>query len=63
MEEAEEIKISDKHLMAELKEIQSYLEQKGAKSDYKTIIESCVRVAKRLSAGNFGIYLDIEHYN
>ena len=62
MEENEGIKISDTKLIIELNKIQIYLNQKGAKSDYDTIIKSCVRTAKRLSADNWGIYLDIKHY-
>ena len=61
MEEVKEIKISDKKTIDEIKAIQTYIESKGVDATYTEIIQACIHLAKRLSAENWGIYLEVTH--
>ena len=55
----EEIKISNQKTIEEIKAIQTYIESKGLDATYTEIIQACIRLAKRLSAENWGIYLEV----
>jgi hypothetical protein len=57
----EEIKISDKQVIAEIKAIQTYIESKGEKAIHTEIIHACIRLAKRLSAEDWGVYLEVKY--
>ena len=57
----DEIKISDQKTIDEIKAIQKYIKSKGGKATETEVIQVCIRLAKRLSAEDWGIYLEIKH--
>lgn len=60
MTEKEEILISDPRTIAEIKEIQKYIKSKGEQVIKEEIVQACIRLAKRLSAENWGVYLEVK---
>ena len=60
MTEKEEILISEPRTVAEIKAIQKYIKSKGERTTKEEIVQACIRVAKRLSAENWGIYLEVK---
>ena len=61
MKKVNEIRISDKKVIDEIKAIQSYIKKKGVDASDTEIVYACIRLAKRLSAENWGIYLEVTH--
>ena len=61
MEEKKEIRISNEQVIAEINVIQSYIKTKGMDVTHTEIVQACIRLAKRLSAEDWGIYLEIKH--
>lgn len=60
MTEKEEIYISDPKTIAEIKAIQKYIKSKGEQVVKEEIVQACIRLAKRLSAENWGVYLEVK---
>lgn len=60
MTEIKEIKISDKQVIEEIEAIQNYIKKKGEQATETEIVQVCIRMAKRLSAGNWGVYLEVK---
>ena len=60
MTEKEEIKISDEQVIGEIKAIQKYIKKKGETATETEIVQACIRLAKRLSAENWGVYLEVK---
>ena len=56
-----EIKVSDEQVIMEIRAIQKYIKKKGGKATETEVIQACIRLAKRLSAEDWGIYLEIKH--
>ena len=61
MTENNELCISDKQGIEEIKSIQKYIKSKKETSTETEVVRACIRVAKRLSAENWGIYLEVKH--
>ena len=57
----DEIKISDQKTIDEIKAIRSYIKEKGIDTSDTEIVRACIRLAKRLSAENWGVYLEVKH--
>lgn len=55
------IKVSDQKTIDEIKAIQKYIKKKGGNATETEIIQACIRLAKRLGAEDWGIYLEIKH--
>ena len=60
MTEKEEIYISDKQVIEEIKAIQKYIKSKKETATKTEIVQACIRLAKRLSAENWGVYLEVK---
>ena len=56
----DEIKVSDQKTIDEIKAIQKYIRSKGEKATETEVIQACIRLAKRLSAEDWGVYLEIK---
>lgn len=57
----DEIKISDKKTIEEIKTIQNYIKSsKGVDASDTEIVQACIRLAKRLSAEDWGVYLEVK---
>ena len=60
MEEVKGIKISDEETIDEINAIQSYIKSKGIDVTHTGVVRACIRLAKRLSAENWGVYLEVK---
>ena len=60
MTKIKEIKISDNQVITEIKSIQKYIKTKKETATETEIVQACIRLAKRLSAENWGIYLEVK---
>ena len=60
-EKVEELKISDKQVVADIRDIQKYLKAKGEIATESEVVQSCIDMARRLGAENWGIYLEVTH--
>ena len=60
MTKIKEICISDDRVITEIGAIQSYIKKKGEIATETEIVQACIRLAKRLSAENWGIYLEVK---
>ena len=56
----DEIKISDEKTIDEINAIQSYIKSKGIDVTHTGVVQACIRLAKRLSAENWGVYLEVK---
>lgn len=64
MKKVDEICISDKQVITEIKEIQKYVKGKGIQATETEIVQVCINLARRLGAGNWSVYLEVKHvYN
>lgn len=61
MNKTEVIKISEKQVITEIKTIQSYIEEKKIKATETEVVWACIRLAKRLGAEKWSIYLEVKH--
>lgn len=60
MEEVKKMKISDKETIEEIKSLQRYIRSKGEEATHTEIIRACIHLANRLSAEDWGVYLEVK---
>ena len=58
--EGDEICISDPNTIVEIKAIQKYVKSKKEQTTETEIVQACIRLAKRLGAENWGVYLEVK---
>lgn len=59
--EEKEICISEPKTISDIRDIQKYLKAKGEIVTHTEIVQSCINLARRLGAENWGIYLEVTH--
>ena len=61
MTEKKEIVINNVKTIADIKEIQNYVKEKGEQVTEIEVVQACINLAKRLGANNWSIYLEVKH--
>lgn len=59
--EEKEICISEPKTISDIRDIQKYLKAKGEIVTESEIVQSCIDMARRLGAEDWGIYLEVTH--